>query len=712
MHSPSAPWSRSRAKAFSRPRPEHRARFGGTWLIVDAGLLTVNAITLNGNGATIRDLGIWHEQAAVARGWRPRAFGYAINMGVPDTLVRHVWLANPTLGIHGIGRVTIENVTGQPIEVGIKIDTAYDVVRLRQIKFNWTADGTKYWSTSSLVKRYMLAGIDSERNDNPEMNDIRVAGYRTGIHFGANSAGPTSKFSMMDTYVNDANDCVLIDGANTTGKLDRLWARNCRDVGIRIDGANNVITGADIDIDNVGANGIRVGGANAQMLVNQVGVSNYDHAGAGFPAIEAAAVNATVKIGLFHNFSGGSVGAGGVGRVMLDTNGANAAFDLRIPTPTKVPEESVFPFAAKVSVMKHGAKGDGVTDDTAAIQAALDAAAAGGFKNVLVPAGNYHMRGGVKVPAGVTLIGIGWSTGPAVDQATGIPVAANAPIRGAFFHVDAANTKDIVTLGDHSAIQGIGFKWNQGTVAAGWVPKDFGWGVRVTGTDVKVRDVFMLDPTRGIAVTSAGTGKVLIDRVFGSPATIVSTSTPTRPCASTTSTTGRSTGWRAPSGKVYRAYVEAHATGIRSAHSAHAEVSNFFTITYQVGLELGKNPAGKVSTDFRLWNTDQDIGVRGYVVSGPGTTANFANWSAQGDNAGPFGVTGLWIAPSATNTHLHGYNGDLRIFPPATRFAVTPAALIFASISCAARRGNRRDRSRSSRAEPPVQSSGRTAYST
>ncbi len=53
-----------------------------------------------------------------------------------------------------------------------------------------------------------------------------------------------------------------------------------------------------------------------------------------------------------------------------------------------------------VSVAAFGAKGDGVTDDTAALQAALDAAAG---KVVVVPAGNYKLTDTVDVPAGTTL---------------------------------------------------------------------------------------------------------------------------------------------------------------------------------------------------------------------------------------------------------------------------------------------------------------------
>ncbi len=65
----------------------------------------------------------------------------------------------------------------------------------------------------------------------------------------------------------------------------------------------------------------------------------------------------------------------------------------------------------QVSVMSHGARADGVTDDFAAFQAAVDAAAALGGATVLVPAGTYLIdisgHSGVILHDGVTIQGAG-----------------------------------------------------------------------------------------------------------------------------------------------------------------------------------------------------------------------------------------------------------------------------------------------------------------
>lgn len=88
---------------------------------------------------------------------------------------------------------------------------------------------------------------------------------------------------------------------------------------------------------------------------------------------------------------------GGVERARIKYNGTGSGWSSFIG--------SVAVFNVKDAA--YGAKGDGATDDTAAIQAALTACAAAGGGIVCVPPGNYKTTTALSVPAGVFLVGAG-----------------------------------------------------------------------------------------------------------------------------------------------------------------------------------------------------------------------------------------------------------------------------------------------------------------
>ncbi|MGW4883355.1 glycosyl hydrolase family 28-related protein [Streptomyces murinus] len=71
---------------------------------------------------------------------------------------------------------------------------------------------------------------------------------------------------------------------------------------------------------------------------------------------------------------------------------------------TSTPASSVLDW---VSVRDHGAQGDGVTDDTAAIQAAITTAAAAGGGTLYIPAGRYILTDALTWASGVNAVGAG-----------------------------------------------------------------------------------------------------------------------------------------------------------------------------------------------------------------------------------------------------------------------------------------------------------------
>lgn len=94
-----------------------------------------------------------------------------------------------------------------------------------------------------------------------------------------------------------------------------------------------------------------------------------------------------------------------------------------------------------VSVKAHGARGDGKSDDTAAIQQVLDQYA--GCKIIYFPAGTYLITSTVTVPAGSRLVGEVWS----VLSATGSFFASESSPKPAF-KIGNAGDEGLVELSD------------------------------------------------------------------------------------------------------------------------------------------------------------------------------------------------------------------------------------------------------------------------
>jgi len=72
-----------------------------------------------------------------------------------------------------------------------------------------------------------------------------------------------------------------------------------------------------------------------------------------------------------------------------------------------------------------GIKADGVTDDTASIQKAMDAAPKAGG-SVVLPASQYRVAGNLKIPPGVGLEGVHSGTSEVHPQSVDLSVTRNA----------------------------------------------------------------------------------------------------------------------------------------------------------------------------------------------------------------------------------------------------------------------------------------------
>jgi len=166
-------------------------------------------------------------------------------------------------------------------------------------------------------------------------------------------------------------------------------------------------------------------------------------------------------------------------------------------------------------VRRFGAVGDGRTDDTAAFQRALDAAAEAGGGIVYAPRGNYLFEGHLNVPQAVTLAGL-WQSVPAHNgiRNRGLPKPTDDGTT--FLVTDGVGREDgpaFITLNTNSTLKGVVLYYPEQNVDD--EPKPYPWAIAMRGKNPAVLAVEMLNPYNGIDATQ--NERHLIRDVQGQP---------------------------------------------------------------------------------------------------------------------------------------------------------------------------------------------------
>jgi hypothetical protein len=339
-----------------------------------------------------------------------------------------------------------------------------------------------------------------------------------------------------------------------------------------------------------------------------------------------------------------------------------------------------------VDVTDHGAVGDGVTVDTAAIQAAVDQAAVrGGI--VRFPPGHYRVAApGIRITRPVQLAGVGWE-GTAVEEGAG----EKAPVPGgSWLFVDdpttAAITVEAAPLANPPSgviVRDLAFRQTQPAgsgvfpepvAQAGFAPVDSPYTIRIGPgcTDVLLERLFLLNVTRGISAGLSGgppTGRLTMRGIWGQPLTegIVLDN-----CHDTIRIEdvhfwpywkiGPVTDWQL-----------AHGTGITLRRVDNPMLRSLFCYGYQTGLQLVTGPAGSPHK-VKVSDADFDkcrVGIRMSVPTDSAGPHTFANVSVQGpdtsraDDTAAVEITGVGVRAAFTNTAItHHGGGGLRVAGP------------------------------------------------
>jgi len=175
-----------------------------------------------------------------------------------------------------------------------------------------------------------------------------------------------------------------------------------------------------------------------------------------------------------------------------------------------------------LSAKAYGAVGDGIADDTAELQAALDAATAASLP-LFIPAGRYLISAALNVRRGVRIFGAG-----AEPQAQQFTVPMQTGGNGTWFVLDGTHLVSVFNIAPAGVvsqqneafgveISQLGVYHTQPAPAPGWAPYNYPAAILLGGaSDIRIRDITLLNPTIGIRTTAEG-GRVTIERVRGQP---------------------------------------------------------------------------------------------------------------------------------------------------------------------------------------------------
>ncbi|MYM66698.1 gluconolaconase [Pseudoduganella sp. FT55W] len=360
--------------------------------------------------------------------------------------------ANSSTFYSVLSNVDFEVGDGNPAASGVRMHTAQHS-NLSHIDFRMG---------SGLAGVYQVGNI---------AYNLRFYGGRYGIL--AEKTSPAWQFTLLDSQFDGQRDAAIREHEAAL-TLANTEIRNTP-VGIEIDrGYGDWLWGHDVRLENVSKAGVII--SNENNAYTQV----------GFERISAR------NVPVFAHFRDSGKQLAGQGRnyqvsefnhgLKLSALGEPGQFDTSYRTtalPAKINTDRILralpPTADWASVRSFGAKGDGVTDDTAAIQKAIDSR-----RVVYLPLGLYAVNDTIRLKPDTVLIGLHpgqtrllLPNGSPLYQGTDTPKAllesargGDAIVTGIGLMTGEVNPRAVALLwraGEHSLVDDIRLQWGYGS---------------------------------------------------------------------------------------------------------------------------------------------------------------------------------------------------------------------------------------------------------
>lgn len=199
------------------------------------------------------------------------------------------------------------------------------------------------------------------------------------------------------------------------------------------------------------------------------------------------------------------------------TSSGLALLGVSLASPSKAAEVASPIVDRHLNVRNFGAKGDGKTDDTKALQTALDAAHAAGGGSVFVPPGRCLIASSLVIPKNVTLEGIFTAppTTPWQTNAAGQPALAGTVLL-AVGGAGKADGTPFIQLESNATIKGVAVFHPEQKDADPPVPYPWTVSSSLRGADnCSIIDVLLINPYQAVDFGGRATGRHLIRNLYG-----------------------------------------------------------------------------------------------------------------------------------------------------------------------------------------------------
>jgi autotransporter-associated beta strand protein len=404
-----------------------------------------------------------------------------------DTLVQDIALINSYQGInaYSAAKHVLSTVIGSPLFIGITVDAQYDISHQEDVRFS-----PDFWPASQLAGAPASGGSHATwmrtngtaelmyRADGEACMDLNISGYNVGVlGLQSTNGGPNLSF-----YGGCISNCATayLDGSGG-GSAGVQFTRTILDGDIAVDRTSTPNDAAVFfhSCQLTGRKGTalhQTGGSSSTMqfqsctFSNTVrvdgGIANFVNCSFSVPPSSNHCVMASGAI--YANFTGCIFNpartisnAADARRLVIDARRASTSplpvvrwSDIKTNWITRRPAKLDL-FVATLAAW--GAVGDGVADDTAAIQKALNAAMTNGGGIVYLPAGKYMLSNTLDVPSGVELRG----SYPSVHESPlydgHVKITVLQPYAGA----GTTNGAPAVTLEANAGIVGMTIQYEQ-----------------------------------------------------------------------------------------------------------------------------------------------------------------------------------------------------------------------------------------------------------